>query len=171
MPETDNTTGLGVNSTISSSQSGGGAASQGTDNRNNGKTTSNINFTGSVIGFLNQMIRESLSNSANMPAAHPSPSNIIDNNCEEQSDANKPISESSEERQSENHGEPSPVDYVNLQNNVGSTCQPSPITLPSHSSMGNLNNLSATGVAFEQSDDGVQLSVHNNSEHQNYQKY
>jgi hypothetical protein len=159
MPETDNTTGLGVNSTISSSQSGGGAASQGTDNRNNGETTSNINFTGSVIGFLNQMIRESLSNSANMPAAHPSPSNIIDNNCEEQSDANKPISESSEERQSENHGESSPVDYVNLQNNVGSTCQPSPITLPSHSSMGNLNNLSTAGVAFEQSDDGVQLSV------------
>jgi hypothetical protein len=58
-----------------------------------------------------------------------------------------------------NHIEPSPVDHVHFQNSEGSTCQTSPITLPSQSGIGNQINLSTAGIAFEQSDDGVQLSV------------
>jgi hypothetical protein len=116
MPTTDNATGLGANSSILSSPSRG-AESQSTCNCNSGETVNNTTFTGSVI------ILESHSNSATMPLLHPSPSNVIENNFGEQSDADEQISESREEQQSMNHIEPSPVDHVHFQNSEGSTCQ------------------------------------------------
>ncbi len=63
-----------------------------------------------MIGLLNQLVQQSFSSSDDMLMAHPSPSNNIDNSNDKQSDTNEPISESSEEWQTVDHVEHSPVD-------------------------------------------------------------